>query len=283
MVEVITAEQWQAARAAVADVGDRFAELVRSVAPDAMATRDWTVADTAAHVDAIALWDTTLGRTDDIPAPWNTLQDEIQATDVDTVHRLNDRTMAGLAERDTRVLAEQLRAHVDELLSASADMDPDLPVGWLGGSRVPVAGLLAHLTNEFQIHGRDIARATGSRWDQSQEYAAQFMELFVLGVTRHGSGRLLHHDGPPNERRVAVEFRSRYTTPATLVLDHERVTVGRPGDPVDVRIGFEPVAFNLMMFGRMGKPRAALTGKLRIGGPRPWLLPTFLRTVRFPS
>ncbi|MEG8181963.1 maleylpyruvate isomerase family mycothiol-dependent enzyme [Nocardia terpenica] len=283
MVEVITAEEWRAARAALADMGDRFAELVRSVAPDAMATRDWTVADTAAHVDAIAMWDTLLGRTEDIPYPWSELQDEILATDVDTVYLLNDRTMAGLPERDTHVLIERLRGHIDELLRVSADVDPDRPIRWLGGSRVPVVGLLAHLTNELLIHGRDIAQATGSRWDMPQEYAGQFMDLFVRGMTRHGIGRVLHHDGPPNERRVAVEFRSRYTNPMTLVLDHEHVTLGQPGDPADVRIGFEPVAFNLMMFGRMGKPRAALTGKVRIGGPRPWLLPTFLRTVRFPS
>jgi hypothetical protein len=37
-----------------------------------------------------------------------------------------------------------------------------------------------------------------------------------------------------------------------------------------------------MMFGRISRTRAALLGGLRIGGPRPWLLPAFLRTVRMP-
>jgi hypothetical protein len=37
-----------------------------------------------------------------------------------------------------------------------------------------------------------------------------------------------------------------------------------------------------MMFGRIARPRAVLSGKVRIGGPRPWLLPAFLRTVRMP-
>jgi hypothetical protein len=38
----------------------------------------------------------------------------------------------------------------------------------------------------------------------------------------------------------------------------------------------------LMMFHRISKARAALTGSVVVRGPRPWLLPRFLRTVRCP-
>jgi hypothetical protein len=169
------------------------------------------------------------------------------------------------------------------MLYSSADLDPDKPVRWLGGSQVPLAGLFAHLTNELQIHGRDIALATRSSWVIPPEYAAQFIDLFVVGVTRHGVGRLLYKDRPANRRRVAVEFRSRYTTPVTLVLDNGKVTVTEAGGAIDVRVRFEPVTLNLMMFGRISRPRAALSGKLLVSGPRPWLLPVFLRTVRMPS
>jgi hypothetical protein len=37
-----------------------------------------------------------------------------------------------------------------------------------------------------------------------------------------------------------------------------------------------------MLFHRISKPRAVLTGKVVVRGRRPWLLPTFLRTVRCP-
>jgi len=37
-----------------------------------------------------------------------------------------------------------------------------------------------------------------------------------------------------------------------------------------------------MLFHRISKARAVLSGKLRISGPRPWLLPGFLRVVRAP-
>lgn len=40
---------------------------------------------------------------------------------------------------------------------------------------------------------------------------------------------------------------------------------------------------NLMLFGRMSRVRAALTGKVLVSGPRPWLLPAFLRTVHMPD
>lgn len=283
MAEVITAGQWEAAREAVRDCGDRFAELVLSVAPDAMATADWTVADTAAHVTAIAQWDTALVGSEDPPYPWNVLTDQIRTTTVDTIDVLNDRTMEQLSERDAAVLVGQLRAHIDDVLRISADLDPDRAVDWLGGSRLPLAGLLAHLTNELQIHGHDIARATRSRWLLSQEYAAQFTDLFLVGLARHDGGKLLHRDGVSNDRRVAAEFRSRYTTPVTLVVERGRVAgIGLDGT-ADVRLRFEPVAFNLMMFGRISGARAALTGKVMVGGPRPWLLPTFLRTFRCPN
>jgi uncharacterized protein (TIGR03083 family) len=285
MVVATTAEQWNAAREALRDSGERFAELACSCAPVAMATKSWTVADTVAHVTAIALWDTALTQPEDVPRPypWNAIDDQIRITNVDTVNVLNDRTMERFAERDPKVLAEQLRNHIDDMLYHSADLDPDEPVRWLGGSQVPLAGLFAHLTNELQIHGRDIALATRSSWVIPPEYAAQFIDLFVVGVTRHGVGRLLYKDQPANGRRVAVEFRSRYTTPVTLVLDDGKVTVTEAGGAIDVRVRFEPVTLNLMMFGRISRPRAALSGKLLVSGPRPWLLPVFLRTVRMPS
>jgi hypothetical protein len=49
-----------------------------------------------------------------------------------------------------------------------------------------------------------------------------------------------------------------------------------------VRLRFRPAALDLVLFHRIGRPRAALTGALRIAGPRPWLLPAFLRKMRLP-
>jgi hypothetical protein len=68
----------------------------------------------------------------------------------------------------------------------------------------------------------------------------------------------------------------------TIVLRNGQVSVEEPGGPTDIQIFFDPPTFNQMMFHRVSKVRAALTGKVVVWGRRPWLLPTFLRTVRCP-
>ncbi|MBC6467410.1 maleylpyruvate isomerase family mycothiol-dependent enzyme [Actinomadura alba] len=280
----MTAEQWTATRVAVRETGDRFAALVNATVPETMATADWTVADTAAHVVLIAWLDNLLLDPGLAPPTIPGLMDEIAVTTVDTVDKLNDHCLRHFAERDPRKLAQRLRAEIDRLLLVTADLDPELPVAWLGGSRVPVGGLLAHLVNELLIHGHDIARATRTRWDMAPKDAATFLAVFVLGMVRHGIGRIQERAETPSDRRIAVEFRSKYTAPAVMVVRGHDVSIGEPGRDIDARVSYDPVTLNLMLFGRVSRARALLTGKVVVvGGRRPWLLPAFMRTVRFPS
>jgi uncharacterized protein (TIGR03083 family) len=276
----ITEERWTLTRTAVATSAERFLDLVEAVDPRTMATADWSVADTVAHVGTIAFMYTDIVRFAEPAIP--AVGKRIRATTVDTVSDLNDATLGHVTDRDLPTLVARLRADIDSVLSATESADPAAPVSWLGDSRVPICGVLAHLVNELHIHGRDIARATGKPWHIPAEHAALFFEVFFVELLRHGVGRLLDNDEPPSERRIAVGFRSRHTTPVTIVLHRGRVSVADWRAPADVRIAFDPPAFNLMMFHRIGKPRAALTGKVRVWGRRPWLLPTFLKTVRCP-
>ncbi|HEX6527784.1 MAG TPA: maleylpyruvate isomerase family mycothiol-dependent enzyme [Streptosporangiaceae bacterium] len=286
MARAITPGQWEAARAALRDSGERFTELISSCHPEAAATRHWSIADTVAHVTSIALWDASAAQPGHAPPPypWNAVADQVLTTTVDTVKVLNEQVMERFTERDLQVLAKQLRTHIDDMLRTSAGLDPDRPVRWLGDSRAPLAGIFAHLTNELQIHGRDIARATGSRWVIPPAYAAQFLDVFVAGLTRQGLGRFLDRDGAAPGRRIAVKLVSRHMSPLILVLSPDgAVTLADRDIPVDVRVRLDPATFNLMMFGRVSRVRAALAGKVVVSGPRPWLLPAFLRIVRFPS
>src|SRR6266478_3316264 len=190
MARAITVEQWNAVRAALRDSGERFADLACSSDPGTMATRDWSIADTVAHVTSIALKDTARAQPGDVPLPypWNVVEDQIRVTTVDTVNMLNDQILERFTERDPQVLAKQLRTHIDDMLRTSAGLDPDKPVAWLGGSRVPLAAIFAHLTSELQIHGHDVARATRTPWVIPSAYAAQFIDLLVAGLARHGTG-----------------------------------------------------------------------------------------------
>lgn len=280
----VTARQWSAARDALLDSGERFAELLGSCDPGAMATRKWTVADTAAHVTSLALWDTALAQSGEmgVPYPWNVVTEQIRMTTVERVDKLNDQVLMRFTERDPKALAEQLRRHIGDMLATSAEFGADSVVDWLGDSRIPLAALFAHLTNELQIHGRDIARATGLRWVIPSAYAAQFLEIFVAGLTRHGAGRLLYRDGAGSRRRVGVQFLFS-SAPVTLVLDNGVVTFSDNDVPIDVRVRSDPATLTLVLFGRLPRARAVLSGRVRISGPRPWLLPVFGQMVRFPS
>jgi len=204
-------------------------------------------------------------------------------TTVDTVSALNDYAMGHFTERDRHVLVDRLRSEVGRLLELSDGVDPDAAVPWLGESRVPVAGILAHILNELSIHGHDIARTTGSPWTIPPPDAATFLEFFLVGVIRHGYGRLLDRDDRPRPGRIAVRFQSRYTTPVTLALTDGVVSITGDAEPFDVKVSFDPTVLNLMMFGRMSKARAVLTGKVVVTGRRPWRLPAFLQTLRMPS
>jgi uncharacterized protein (TIGR03083 family) len=274
--------QWQAVRAALPETTGRFANLVAGV-PDANAKSlgEWSIAETASHVGMIALMYTSMIRGDGGPRPLPGLEESIDLASVDTISRLNALALERYPERDPGRLAERLRADVAEVLLVSADLDPEKPVWWLGGSRVPVAGVLAHLVNELLIHGLDIARALGRPWPIPAAHEALFLELFLFGMVRNDLGRLLD-DATPSPRRIAVEFRSAYTKPTVLALRHGKLRAEEPDGTADVRLRFDPAVLVPMMFGRIGKPRAVLSGGVRIGGPRPWLLPAFLRTVRMP-
>ncbi|MET8909910.1 maleylpyruvate isomerase family mycothiol-dependent enzyme [Micromonospora sp. NPDC004551] len=282
MASTISSDGWSGAPAALAETADRFLALARSVPPGTMATADWTAADTLAHVAAIArlyvgLVDPTVG-----PLPIPGLGERLPLVTVDTVADANDLVLRHLTERDPALLVDRLGRDVDRLLGACADRGPDEVVPWLGDARVPLAGLLAHLVNELLLHGWDLARAVGRPWPVPARDAVLFLHLFLAGVIRHGYGRLLDGVDAPR-RRIVVRFASAYAAPLTLALAGGRVRFAAPDERPDVRVRFDPATLNLMMFGRVSRARALLTGRVRVTGPRPWLLPRFLRVFRTPS
>jgi len=279
----ITPEKWLAVRAALTDVRDRFEAMVADADPRAMATADWTVMDTAAHVTAIAWLYTAMVVSDDTPLPIPDFRGVIRTTTVDNIHGgLNVQMLRGYGEREPGAVLTRLHSCTDEILRLTAGEDPSRTFSWLGGSRLPLAGIMAHLTNELLLHGRDIARSVGAPWRIPEEYAALFFELFLVEIMRNGLGALLDDDRPIRPGRIAVEFRSAYTTPVTMVLDAGRVSIEEPSRDNDVRVYFKPATMSLVLFHYITRTRAAMTGSLRVWGRRPWLLMPFLRKVRLP-
>ncbi len=280
----ITPDKWTAVRTSVQDVGERFGEMILAARdPGAMATADWTVMDTAAHVTGIAWADTALVVSDDTPLPIPGIGDLLPTTTVDNIHAgVNAVLLRSYTERDPEAVVRRLRESIDEMLLLTADADPERTVAWLGGSRLPLAGIVAHLTNELLLHGRDIARALRVPWAIPEEYAALFFELFIVEIIRNGVGAVLDDDRPVRPGRIAVEFRSAHTNPVTIVLDSGTLTIEEPSRDNDVRVYFQPAGMSLVLFHYVSRSRAALTGALRVWGRRPWLLAPFLRKLRLP-
>jgi len=279
----ITPEKWLAVRAALTDVRDRFEALVADADPRARANAQWTVMDTAAHVTAIAWVYTAMVVSDDTPLPIPGLREVILTTTVDNIHGgLNVQMLRGYTEREPDAVLTRLHSCIEEILRLTAGEDPSRTVSWLGGSRLPLAGIMAHLTNELLVHGRDIARSVNAPWQIPEEYAAFFFELFLIEIIRNGLGTLLDDDRPARRGRIAVEFRSAYTIPVTIVLDTGQVSIEEPSRDNNVRVYFKPATISLVLFHYITRPRAALTGSLLVWGRRPWLLVPFLRKVRLP-
>jgi uncharacterized protein (TIGR03083 family) len=280
----ITPENWAAVRGALTDVTERFGRiLVAAADPGKLATKHWSVAETAAHVTGLAWTYTTLLADEDAPGPIPGLTEHLPTGTVDNLAAgFNTTLLRNYTERDPQALAERLRRSVDEILLISADDDPQRTLSWLGGSKLPVAGVLAHLMNEILVHGWDVARAAGAAWPIPEEYAALFIEVFLVEIIRNGVGIALDDDRPVRKGRIAVQFRSGYTTPVTIVLENGALSVEEPRRDDDVRVSFRPSVMDLVLFHRVANARAALTGALRLSGRRPWLLAPFLKKVRLP-
>jgi hypothetical protein len=279
-----TERAWHTVRSALETTGDRFAGLVLSAEDVSVrATRAWSIAETAAHVTAIAMVDVALVRPDpEGQEPAARVYSGLTSATVDTVSDLNEEALREYPERGQAALADRLRDTVRTLLAATDGADPTRTVEWLGGARVTYAGLLAHLLNELQIHGWDIARTSGTRWSMPPEETAPFFEQFFVAMVRAGMGKVLDTSSLEPHRRIAVGFRSAYTTPVTLVLDSTSLTAHSPDTRADVMVRFRPTVLNLMLFHRLNPARCALTGHVTVWGRRPWLLPSFLRVVHMP-
>lgn len=77
-----------------------------------MATADWSIADTVAHVTAIALWDTALTQPSELPPPypWNLFEDQVRITTVDTAQALNGQVLENELQIHGRDIARAVGA-----------------------------------------------------------------------------------------------------------------------------------------------------------------------------
>jgi uncharacterized protein (TIGR03083 family) len=169
-------------------------------------------------------------------------------------------------ERDGAVLAGRFERSATEFVELIAAADLDRVVAWHGGVPIPVGALGAVLVNEFEIHGLDVAHATGRPWTYPPAHALMAIEgLLTLSPHYLDQQR-------SSGFRAAYALRPRGGPPAYVRFDDAVVTVhSEPPGPIDCRLIIDPVAYVLVAFGRRSRWEALGRGQVVAWGRKPWL------------
>jgi hypothetical protein len=129
------------------------------------------------------------------------------------------------------------------------------------------------MVGEAMIHGYDIARALGRRWHIPSAWA----ETTLRGVVEAAPLYFLPERSAGLHARFEMRLRGIETRALFTITDDE-LQISQPGGGrADCYISGEPTALLLLLYGRTGPLRPALTGHVVAWGRRPWL------ALRFPG
>lgn len=251
-----------AARTALAAVVPQLTALIRSVRnPAAPAVGEWNADDVAVHL--VNVWEAlpALAR-GDLESPLHELSDLAELTTA---------MVGSEADRDLGAAAARIEAAATAYLAAP--LTDNAPRPWLiRGTALPASAFTCHLLNESLVHGYDIAHAERRRWPIEPAHAS----LAIMGFAFPALS-VLDPRAPVDQRhaagvRACFDIRVRRTGRAYLVFDDGAVTIEPPSSrQVDCHISAEPTTLFLLLWSRTSQWPAALSGRLRIWGRRPWL------------
>jgi putative sterol carrier protein len=206
----------------------------------------WTNADIAAHMVASAT------------EAEKAVRGEPSAYDAPPSAGLDEQMVASVPDRDPAVLAHLLEDRTASFLRTVAGRDGDQSLGAPGGS---VGVLTALLALDHHLHGGQVAETSGAAW--TGEVAD--LHPALCAVVPYAF-----------DPRAARGFRGSYAlhlrgvAPVTYAVDDGRLEVGVPGRP-DCVVRSDVPTFLRMGIGTVSQVRAALTGRVRVGGRKPWL------------
>jgi hypothetical protein len=175
-------------------------------------------------------------------------------------------------ERDPIAIAKRIEAATGVFLGAVEKAEWDQPVKWHGGLSVPVSTLSTLLTNECNVHGRDVALAEGKSWTIPAADAVVIIE---------GHYPLLPHyvnEQVASGLDAVYELNVRGGRRAYMKVKDSKLSIDdAPMGSVDCHISADPVEYLLVGYGRKSPWGPMLTGKLVAWGRKPWLGLKFAR------
>ncbi len=262
-------------KAALRAAAGRAADLLRRVeTPDARVPGlDWSAAETAAHmVGELRDYGQALTRhTNGYLTHANPTQESPSRMGA----IVNARQLTEVTERNVGRLADMLDDAAAAYLTAAAAADEYATIPTANGLMLAPSTMTSLLLGEQVIHGLDISRATGVRWDVDPRDA-----LLVIPGALTVAPRYLRPAAAAAQ--VSFELRIRGATAYRMAVDRGAAVVTGAGERSDCVITADPVAFMLLGFGRISQWAPILRGKLRAGGRKPWLAMKFATLISSP-
>lgn len=252
----------------------RVAELLRAVPNPTAAVPGlaWNVSETAAHM---------LGELRDYRScVLGQRHPEGLSADTETPTRrtalANTQQLVRFSERDLSQLAEMVPRAADDFLAASADLSPTARIPTPTGLAMTVSTMIPTLLGELVVHGLDIARAGGKRWEISRSDALIVLSGVLALLPDYVDRR---HAA---DRNISYELRFRGGPRVRLTIRDGEASVEDAKGNVDCWISADPVAFLLVGYGRAGQWGQIARGRMVAGGRKPWLATEFSRLITSP-
>lgn len=229
--------------------------LCRVSDPTRPAVGVWNIAETAVHVSQSAPFFLAAARGEEEP---ENLEDNAPMT------------QAGVnaePERRLDVLADRVLRGERELVDYARATEGDPIVVPFQRVSMPLSSMLSIELGELLVHGFDIARASGLRWDIEPVDAAAAIDgaLQVLP--------LLLDETKTGGVRLSCDLRVRHGRRWLIAVENDALTLTRDGVGRDCHVSVDPVTFLLLTFNRISPVRPTVTGKIVVWGRRPWAFP----------
>ena len=222
----------------------------------------WSASDVAAHVATVLELNAGLACGTVLPV-----------AAIEAIPDWSQSALEKVEDRRPQALADRIQAAVSELTDAASSRDGDPRVAWHNGLSTPISTLLALMVGEAMIHGYDIARAHRRRWHIPSAWA----ETTLRGILQVAPLYFLPERSAGLHARFEMRLRGIETRALFTITDDELQISEPGGGRAHCYISGEPTALLLLLYGRTGPLRPALTGHVVAWGRRPWL------ALRFPG
>jgi uncharacterized protein (TIGR03083 family) len=190
---------------------------------------------------------------------------------------LNDEEIAGTGPLDVTALASRLRAELAELFAEVGSFGQQAPeYAFHGGAKVAADAALGILLGEFEIHGRDIARALGHPWTIAPAHARLILDADAAVMPG------LVNPATAAGHTATYELRIRGGTTHFWAFRDGRFSIVDELRRPDVVLSADPVACLLVFYSRRSQWPEILRGRMLAWGRRPWLALSFVKRFHQP-